>query len=498
MNMKTNILTILLAAVLVSSCGIYTNYKRPEDRLPDTDSLYRDAQTGDTSSIADLSWRELFTDPYLVKWIEKGLESNTDLQTARLRTEEAKASMQAAKLSFLPSLSGTAQGQLSSYDGAKPTKTYSLGGSAEWEVDIFGSLRNSAKQGIESYEGQKAYEQAVQTQLIATIATNYYSLLTLDKQLEITSATVESWKENVKTMEALKKAGQYNEAAVEQARANLLEAQSQEVSLKKQIHQLENSFSTLLGMPAQSIERGDLLELDLESGIVALSGGSPSSGSANEIYSISNDAASSDAFVSSSDSTSTIQIGIPAQLLSRRPDVRQSEHELAQAFYATNEARSAFYPQVTLSGSAGWTNSGGAVIENPGKWLLTAVGNLVQPIFSRGQNVANLKIAKAQQEEALLAFSQKLLDAGAEVNDALTDWQASQATLELDSQRVASLERTVDVTEKLMKNSSTTTYLEVLTAQQSLLSAQLTEVEDKYSEISAVIDLYHALGGGAE
>jgi NodT family efflux transporter outer membrane factor (OMF) lipoprotein len=386
--------------------------------------------------------------------------------------------MQAAKLSFLPSLSGTAQGQLSSYDGAKPTKTYSLGGSAEWEVDIFGSLRNSAKQGIESYEAQKAYEQAVQTQLIATIATNYYSLLTLDKQLEITQATVESWKENVKTMEALKKAGQYNEAAVEQARANLLEAQSQEVSLKKQIHQLENSFSTLLGMPAQSIDRGDLLELDLESGIVALSGGSAS--------------------FDSSDSTSTIQVGIPAQLLSRRPDVRQSEHELAQAFYATNEARSAFYPQVTLSGSAGWTNSGGAVIENPGKWLLTAVGNLVQPIFNRGQNVANLKIAKAQQEEALLAFSQKLLDAGAEVNDALTDWQASQSTLELDSQRVASLERTVDVTEKLMKNSSTTTYLEVLTAQQSLLSAQLTEVEDKYSEISAVIDLYHALGGGAE
>jgi multidrug efflux system outer membrane protein len=478
MNMKKNILTILLAAVLVSSCGIYTNYKRPDDRLPETDSLYRNAQTGDTSSIADLSWRELFTDPYLVKWIEKGLESNTDLQTARLRTEEAKASMQAAKLSFLPSLSGTAQGQLSSYDGAKPTKTYSLGGSAEWEVDIFGSLRNSAKQGIESYEGQKAYEQAVQTQLIATIATNYYSLLTLDKQLVITQATVESWKENVKTMEALKKAGQYNEAAVEQARANLLEVQSQEVSLKKQIHELENSFSTLLGMPAQSIERGDLLELDLESGIVALSGGSAS--------------------FDSSDSTSTIQIGIPAQLLSRRPDVRQSEHELAQAFYATNEARSAFYPQVTLSGSAGWTNSGGAVIENPGKWLLTAVGNLVQPIFNRGQNVANLKIAKAQQEEALLAFSQKLLDAGAEVNDALTDWQASQATLELDSQRVASLERTVDVTEKLMKNSSTTTYLEVLTAQQSLLSAQLTEVEDKYSEISAVIDLYHALGGGAE
>jgi NodT family efflux transporter outer membrane factor (OMF) lipoprotein len=459
MDMKTNILNILFAAVLVSSCGIYTNYERPEDSLPATDSLYREVQTGDTTSIADLSWRELFTDPYLVKWIEKGLENNTDMQTARLRTEEAKASMQAAKLSFLPSLSGTAQGEISSYDGAKATKTYSLGGSAEWEVDIFGSLRNSAKQSIESYEVQKAYEQAVQTQLIATIATNYYSLLTLDKQLEITTATVESWKENVRTMEALKKAGQQNEAAVEQARANLLEAQSQEVSLKKQIHELENSFSTLLGMPAQSIERGDLLELDFNS---------------------------------------DLSVGIPAQLLSRRPDVRQSEHELAQAFYATNEARSAFYPKVTLSGSAGWTNSGGAVIENPGKWLLSAVGNLVQPIFNRGTNVANLKIAKAQQEEALLSFSQKLLDAGAEVNDALTDWQAAKATLELDSKRVASLARTVDVTEKLMKNSSTTTYLEVLTAQQGLLSAQLTEVDDKYSEISAVIDLYHALGGGAE
>ena len=424
------------------------------------DNLYRDIAVTerDTSSIADLSWRELFTDPCLVRWIETGLKQNTDLQTARLRTEEARATLTASKLAFLPSVSLTPQGSLSSYDAAKATKTYSLGASAEWEVDAFGSLRNAKKGSRAAYEASRAYEQAVQTQLVATIADTYCSLVAMDKKLAITRETVEKWRENVRTMQALKRAGEQTEAAVAQSQASLLEAESSVLALEKQIHELENSFSTLLGMVPQDIKRSDLFDLDFPA---------------------------------------ELSTGVPAELLNRRPDVRQVEWQLAEAFYATNKARSAFYPRITLSGSAGWTNNGGVGITNPGKWLLDAVGSLTQPLFNKGQNIANLKIAKAQQEEALLAFSQKLLDAGAEVNNALTQWQTARKAMELDHRRTESLESAVRSTQKLMRH-GTTNYLEVLTAQQTLLSARLTEVTDKYDEIQGVINLYHALGGGTE
>lgn len=247
-------------------------------------------------------------------------------------------------------------------------------------------------------------------------------------------------------------------APVGQSQASLLEAESSVLSLMQEIHELENSFSSLLGIVPQDIERSDLFDLRF---------------------------------------SSELSVGLPVELLHKRPDVRQAEWELAEAFYATNEARSAFYPKITLSGSAGWTNNGGIAITNPGKWLLNAIVSLTQPLFNRGSNIANLKIAKAQQEEAVLAFSQKILDAGVEVNDALTQWQTAQKTMKLDRQRTESLELALYSTKKLMQH-STTNYLEVLTAQQSLLQAQLTEVTDKYTEIQSIINLYHALGGGAE
>lgn len=450
------IIIVLPALLLFSGCGIYTNYHRPES-LP-VDSLYRDVPEAmqDTSSLADLSWRELFTDSLLVKWIEVGLEKNSDIQTARLLTEEAQASLQASRLAFLPSVSLTPQGSLSSFGGAKPSKTYSLGGTAEWEIDAFGGLRNAKKGSRAALEASRAYEQAVQTQLVATIAETYYSLLALDRKLAITRETARKWGENVRAMKALKRAGERDDAAVAQAEASRLEAESSVLSLERQLHELENSFSTLLGIVPIEIERGRLLELSFPE---------------------------------------ELSVGVPVQLLGRRPDVRQAEWQLAEAFYATNKARSSFYPQITLSGSAGWTNSSGTGIVNPGDWLLNAVGSLVQPLFNRGRNVANLKIAKAQQQEALVAFRQKLLDAGAEVNNALTQWQTARKSLELDSRKVETLETAVRSTQLLMEHGNTN-YLEVLTAQQTLLQAQLTEVSDKYEEIQGVISLYHALGGG--
>lgn len=366
MNYK-QIITMLSAALLLSSCGIYTNYQRSES-LP-VDSLYRDVPKvmQDTASLADLSWRELFTDPLLVKWIEAGLEKNSDLQIARLRTEEAQASLRASRLSFLPSVSLTPQGSLSSFGGAKPSKTYSLGGTAEWEIDAFGSLRNAKKGSHAAWEASRAYEQAVQTQLVATIAETYYSLLALDRKLAITRETARQWGENVRVMKALKRAGEKNDAAVAQAEASRLDAESAVLSLENQIHELQNSFSTLIGIIPTAIERGNLLELSFKE---------------------------------------ELSVGVPVQLLGRRPDVRQAEWQLAQAFYATNEARSAFYPKITLSGSAGWTNNSGADIANPGDWLLSAVGSLVQPLFNKGRNIANLKIAKAQQQQAQITFAQ--------------------------------------------------------------------------------------------
>lgn len=450
------IIIFLPALLLFSGCGIYTNYHRPES-LP-VDSLYRDVPEAmqDTSSLADLSWRELFTDSLLVKWIEVGLEKNSDIQTARLLTEEAQASLQASRLAFLPSVSLTPQGSLGSFGGAKPSKTYSLGGTAEWEIDAFGGLRTAKKGSRAALEASRAYEQAVQTQLVATIAETYYSLLALDRKLAITRETARKWGENVRAMKALKRAGERDDAAVAQAEASRLEAESSVLSLERQLHELENSFSTLLGIVPTEIERGRLLELSFPE---------------------------------------ELSVGVPVQLLGRRPDVRQAEWQLAEAFYATNKARSSFYPQITLSGSAGWTNSSGTGIVNPGDWLLNAVGSLVQPLFNRGRNVANLKIAKAQQQEALVAFRQKLLDAGAEVNNALTQWQTARKSLELDSRKVETLETAVRSTQLLMEHGNTN-YLEVLTAQQTLLQAQLTEVSDKYEEIQGVISLYHALGGG--
>lgn len=446
---------MLSAALLLSSCGIYTNYRRPKS-LP-VDSLYRDVPKvmQDTASLADLSWRELFTDPLLVKWIETGLEKNSDLQTARLQTEQAQASLKASRLSFLPSVSLTPQGSLSSFGGAKPSKTYSLGDTAEWEIDAFGTLRNAKKGSRAAWEASRAYEQAVQTQLVATIAETYYSLLALDRKLAITSETARQWGENVRVMKALKRAGEKNDAAVAQAEASRLDAESAVLSLEKQIHELENSFSTLIGIIPTGIERGNLLELSFKE---------------------------------------ELSVGVPVQLLGRRPDVRQAEWQLAQAFYATNEARSAFYPKITLSGSAGWTNNSGAGIANPGDWLLSAVGSLVQPLFNRGRNIANLKIAKAQQQ-AQITFAQKLLDAGAEVNNALTEWQTARKNAELNRRKVETLETAVRSTQLLMEHGNTN-YLEVLTAQQTLLQAQLAEVSDRYEEIQGVISLYHALGGG--
>lgn len=426
---------------MLTGCGIYTKYQQPEVQ---TDGLFGTLpeEVDTTSSLGDLKWQELFTDVSLQQLIERDLEANTDLNVARLKVEEARASLVSAKQAYLPSVQLDPEGALSSYDGSKPTKTYTLGASASWELDFFGKLTNAKRKERAALEQSEAYRQAVQTQLIATVAESYYTLLMLDEQVAVTEETVESWKEYIRSLNALMRAGQADRATVNQAEASRL-----------------NTEASLLDFwIPQHIARGTLSEVDFPQ---------------------------------------TLLVGVPLDLLAGRPDVRQAEATLKQAFYATNQARSSFYPSVTLSGAAGWTNSGGALVTNPGAWLLQAVGSLVQPLFQRGQLIANLKISKAQQEEALLQFQQTLLDAGTEVNNALNQWQTARRKTELDQQQVGYLSDALHDTELLMEH-GTINYLEVLTARQSLLTARLSLVADRNSEIKSVITLYHALGGGCE
>lgn len=455
MKMKFAYYTFILlwAVCLMTGCSIYKPYSRPEVQ---TEGLYRDLEeTRDTTSIAILGWRNLFSDKNLQALIEKGLERNTDLRVAHTRVKAAEAVLMNARLSYLPSVVLAPDGSISGTEGAKAIKTYNLAASASWEIDLFGKVTNAKREALATLEGSRAYRQAVETQLIATIANSYYMLLMLDRQLIISEQTLITWKETEHSIEALKRAGKSNDAAVLQAKANRLALEASVVSIQKSIRETENGLSALLADTSHDIMRGALQKQQFPD---------------------------------------TLSAGLPIQLLANRPDVRQAEWNLAQAYYATNAARSAFYPSLTLSGSTGWTNNVGGVVVNPGSWLFSAVGSLMQPLFNKGTNIANLRQAKARQEEALLLFQQSLLDAGKEVNNALTRWQSARIRMDYVNQQIMTLQEAVRKTELLMQHTSTN-YLEVLTARQRLLEAELTQAQDKFEEIQGVIDLYHAVGG---
>lgn len=437
--MKQIIISILILTVL-SGCSVYKKFSR-------TVEVDRD--------IATLSWKELFQDAHLQRLIDTALTRNTNLRTARLRAEQAEVALLAARLAYLPSVNLGAEGGLNRWDGST-AKTYNVSGAASWEMDIFGKVTAAKREARASLEKSYAYRQAVQTSLVASVASTYYTLLMLDEQIAIAEQTSRSWQRTVSTLRALMRAGSANDAAVLQAEANRAALEASLLSMRKSLKETENAMCLLLARTPEGIERGKF---------------------ADQIF------------------PDSMSMGIPVQLLANRPDVREAEMSLAKAFYATNVARAAFYPSINLSGSAGWTNNGGGVVLNPGQWLLNAIGSLTQPLFNRGTNIANLKIAKAEQEIAALAFQQKLLEAGNEVNNALVALQTARERLAINSKSVVSLQEAVRKTELLMRHSSVN-YLEVLTAQQSLLDVQKSLAQDKFDEIQGIISLFHALGGG--
>ena len=338
------------------------------------------------------------------------------------------------------------------------SKTYNIPVSASWQIDLFGQILNPKRAAQVSLKQAIFNQQAVQTQLIASTANIYYTLLMLDRQLEITENTANVLKKYVETMEAMYDYGNVNSVAIEQSRSAYAQAVASLSDLRQSLTETENAFCLILNEPAHAIERGRLEDQVLPTDFSA---------------------------------------GVPIQLLSNRPDVKAAEMTLAACYYNTNSARAAFYPQITLSGSAGWTNSSGAGIVNPGKLLASLIGSLTQPLFYRGTNIARLKQAKAQEEQAKIAFQTALLSAGNEVSNALSLYQNTQEKVNSRTMQVNSARKAAEDTKELF-NLGTSTYLEVLTAEQSYLSAQLSEVSDTFDQMQAVINLYQALGGGRE
>ncbi len=459
---KNHFIYMMCATALLSSCHIYKAYERPE--TIETDGIFRDPVSetetlaADTTNIGNISWREIFRDPQLQVLIEEGLASNVDMQAAILRVQESKALLTAARLSFLPSINLAPQGSLTTMGESSWGKAYTAPAVASWEVDLFGKLLNASRGQKTVYLQSQYAQQAVRSQLIGGIANLYFTLLMLDRQVEITTETVDIYAENVRVMEAMMDAGMMNQAGVSQMKAVHHQVSSSLIALKRQVREVENSLSVLLAKAPQRIERGRLEDQYVPSELMA---------------------------------------GVPLQLLENRPDVKIAEMTLANAYYTTNKARAAFYPGVNITATAGWTNGSGISIMNPGEFMFQALGQLAMPIFNQGKLIANLKVSKAEEEIARMNYQQAILNAGKEVSDALHLYDATNNMLTQNKAQIVELEKAVEYTKALFQ-SAQSTYLEILSAQQSLLSAQLTEVSNNVQRMQAVINLYSAVGGGRE
>ena len=465
MSMKNIIFksfNFLIAVSLLSGCGLYNKYERPE---VDTKGLVRDTVSitdtlavADTTTFGNLPWRSVFTDPQLQALIQQGLDNNPDLLNAALNVHMVNEGLKVAKLAFLPSVALSPQGTLQSFDGAAATKAYALPVSASWNVDLFGNLLSVKRSAQMQLIATKDYQTVVKCNIISSIANLYYTLLMLDRQLEIVidmeQLTKETW-EKMKFMHE-NRVG-YRSTAVQSAEAAYYQVQTQRIDILRQTREIENSISLLIGQPGQTIPRSTFADQSLPS---------------------------------------EFSTGVGIQMLANRADVHANEMALAQCFYDIETARSRFYPSITITGTAAFTNNNGLV--NPGKWLLQAVGSLVQPIFQHGQIVAGLKVAKDKYEQAFNTWQNSVYKAGNEVSNALSSYNGYADMVVLDAKRVAVLKQNVADTRKLMESSSNTTYLEVISAQSNLLNAEINEVSDQFKKMQSVVNLYQALGGGAK
>lgn len=451
-------IAIVLILTPLAGCHIYQKYELPSKDSPITEDYAKALEMEpDSASLPYLGWRQVFTDPLLQEYIETALANNTDLKNALLNVDIARAQLKGAKLSYFPSLSLGPNGGSGSYGGSHMNWSYTIPLAAQWEIDVFGKILNRKRGAKANLEMMEDYSHAARSQIVCGVASVYYSLVMLNQQLQLTQRTAQIWQEQVETMELLKNAGRTNEAAVVQSRANYYNILSTIPQLENSINQLDNTLSLLLNTyPRQWDVTGDL-DFTLPQEVIE---------------------------------------GIPLSYLATRPDVRAAEKSLAAAYYATNSARANFYPSLVISAQGGFTNLLGSIIKNPGEWFIQLAGSLTAPIFSRGQNIATLEAAKAQQKQALNTFEYAVLTAGADVSNALVSYNKNLEQNGYLEQQVDQLEKSVDYTNELFMYNQSTTYLEVLTSRSSLLQAQLSCIANWHERAAALVSLYQAVGGG--
>ena len=456
------VLLFAAAGISLASCGLYNKYERPEVNtqglVRDPVSLTDTLAVADTTSFGNLPWRTVFTDPQLQTLIQQGLDKNADLLNAALNVKMLQAQLAVAKLAFLPNITLSPQGTLSSFDGSKTSKTYQLPVTASWSVDLFGNLLSVKRNAQMQLLASKDYQTAVKTNVISGIANLYYTLLMLDRQQEILDEMASLTKETWDMMALQMKFGRARSTSVQSAEASYYSVLAQSADMKHQIREMENSLSLLIGQPGQQIPRGKLYDQMLPT---------------------------------------EFSTGVSLQLLSNRPDVHAAEMKLASCFHNVQTARSRFYPSIRISGTGAFTNSAGAAVINPGKWLLSAVGSLTQPIFANGQLIAGLKVAKAQQEQAFNDWQNLVFKAGNEVSNALVSYNTYAERSQLDSKQTELYRKNVEDTRQLYMSSGSS-YLEVISAQANLLNAEISKVTDDFYKMQAVVSLYSALGGGRE
>lgn len=459
------IMIFATVTLLMSSCGVYNKYERPE---VDTKGLIRDAVSDvdtlavqDTASFGNLPWRSVFTDPQLRILIEQGLEKNANLQNAALTVQMYETMLKAAKLAFLPAIqfgSQNGMGTISTIytDPSVTTKSYTLPVSASWTLDLFGNILSQKRSTQMKLLGYKDYQMAVRAQVIGGIANSYYTLLMLDRQLEIVTEMSAMSKETWEMMKLQYNLGRVRSTSVQSAEASYLSTLTQANEFRRQIRATENALSLLIGQAGQQIPRTTLAEQYLPS---------------------------------------EFSTGVGIALLKNRPDVHNAEMNLAACFHDVQTARSQFYPNITIGAQGAFTNQNG--VFNPGKWLLSLFGSLTQPIFMRGALTANLKVSQLKYEQAFNSWQNAILSAGNEVSNALVNYNSYDANSKLEAQRIEVLKQNVEDTQALYKSKGSS-YLEVLTAQTQLLNAQLSKVSDDFAKMQAVVSLYTALGGGGK
>lgn len=460
--MRTNKLIIASSASILiwvaSGCNIYGKFEMPENTAITKE--YKEAKEAqqDSTAFGNLRWEEVFTDPVLADLITRALENNKDLKNAKLNVDIAHAQVQGARLSYLPSLALSPNGALSKYADGAWGKTYQIPAAVSWEIDVFAKILNTKRGAEANYRYADDYRQAVKSQIIAGVANCYYSLVALENQLVLSRETATLWSQNIKTMQDLKLAGQVTEAAVVQSQAQYYSILGSITDLETSLAQTNNAMSLLMNEMPQKWTVNPSVKLTIP-----------------EIY----------------------REAVPMRELAARPDVRAAEESLAAAYYTTAGARAAFYPSLNITANGGFTNLLGSMIKNPGEFFIQLAGQLTVPIFSRGANIARLKAAKAQQEQALNNFEYTVMSASAEVSNAMTTYNNTIEKMKYLSEQIGYLSKSVDITEELLTvGGYYTTYLEVLTAQQSLLSAQMALITCELTKSQAVVNLYQSLGGG--